>query len=267
MQSTRGSSHETMREPGADMDAEEVQGINPSCERSQFNTTHWSVVLAAQSQFSPSAQAALETLCCTYWYPLYAFVRRQGHSPPDAQDLTQAFFEHLLRKNFLREVSPDKGRFRSFLLACLKHFLADEWDKIRSQKRSGGNLAISLDAQDAEARYHQEPVDTWDAEAIYGRQWALTLIGRVLDRLEQEFVAKGKAGPFERFQSYLLDKQGPAYAELAAEMGTTEAAIKMTVYRLRQRFRELFREEVAQTVTTPADVDEEIRYLLSSVSR
>jgi RNA polymerase sigma factor (sigma-70 family) len=256
-----------MREPSADADTEEVQGINPSSERSQFTTTHWSVVLAAQARFSPAAQAALEMLCRTYWYPLYAFVRRQGHSPQDAQDLTQAFFEHLLHKDFLREVSPDKGRFRSFLLACLKHFLADEWDKVRAEKRSTSKPVISLDALDAEARYHQESAAAWDAETIYGRQWALTLIGRVLDRLEQEFVAKGKAGPFERFQTYLLDKEGPAYAELAVEMGTTEAAIKMTVYRLRQRFRVLFREEVARTVTTPGEVDEEIRSLLSSVSR
>jgi RNA polymerase sigma-70 factor (ECF subfamily) len=249
------------------MDAEKAQEIDPSWERSQFNTTHWSVVLAAQSRFSPAAQAALETLCGTYWFPLYAFVRRQGHSPQDAQDLTQAFFEHLLRKDFLRHVSPDKGRFRSFLLACLKHFLADEWDKIRTSKRPQGKPVIALDGLDAEARYRLEPAETWDAETIYSRRWALTLIDRVLDRLEQEFVAKGKAGPFARFQTYLLDEEGPTYAALAVEMGTTEAAIKMTVYRLRQRFRELFREEVAQTVTTAEEIDEEIRYLLSGVSR
>lgn len=255
-----------MHKPGAHADAEEVQGINPSSERTQFNTTHWSVVLAAQGQFSPAAKAAMETLCGTYWYPLYAFVRRQGHSPPDAQDLTQAFFEHLLGKDFLRAVSPDKGRFRSFLLACLKHFLADEWDKIRAEKRWAGKLVISLDAMDAEARFRLEPVDTWDAETIYSRQWTLTLIDRVLARLQQEFVAKNKASAFARLEPYLVDEGGPTYADLAVQMGTTEAAIKKTVSRLRQRFRELFREEVAQTVTTPAEIDEEIGYLLSGFS-
>lgn len=255
-----------MRERGADIHAAEVQGVNPTCERGYFDTTHWSVVLTAQSPCSPSAQVAMETLCGTYWYPLYAFVRRQGHSPHDAQDLTQAFFEHLLRKDFLRQVSPEKGRFRSFLLACLRHFLADEWEKIRANKRSGGKPVISLDAMDAEARYRVEPVNAWDAETIFSRRWALTLIGRVLDRLEREFVVQGKESPFERLQTYLLNEDGPTYADLAVELGTTEAAIKMTIYRLRRRFRELFREEVAQTVATPAEIDEEIRYLLSGVS-
>ncbi|MHC1769164.1 MAG: RNA polymerase sigma factor [Verrucomicrobiia bacterium] len=254
-----------MREPGADMDAEESRA-NPSCERSQFNTTHWSVVLTAQTRFSPAAQAALETLCCTYWYPLYAFVRRQGHSPHDAQDLTQALFEHLLRKDFLREIGPNKGRFRSFLLACLKHFLADEWDKVRAEKRSPGKPLISLDALDAETRYRLEPANLWDAERIYSRRWTLTLIGRVLDRLQQEFVTRGKMGVFARLEPYLLHEDGPSYAELAVEMGSTEAAIKKMVSRLRQRYRELFREEVAQTVTSPADIDEEIGYLLSRIS-
>ena len=163
---TAVSGPEEMRETGAKMDAEDVQRVNLSFGRSQFNSTHWSVVLTAQARFSPAAQAALETLCSTYWYPLYAFVRGQGHSPQDAQDLTQAFFEHLLRKDFLREVSPDKGRFRSFLLACLKHFLADEWDKARAEKRSPGKALISLDALDAEARYRLEPANLWDAERI-----------------------------------------------------------------------------------------------------
>jgi RNA polymerase sigma-70 factor (ECF subfamily) len=193
-------------------------------------------------------------------------VRRQGYSPHDAQDLTQAFFEHMLRKDFLRQVSPHKGRFRSFLLACLKHFLADEWDKIRAEKRQVDQSVIALDALDAEARYRVEPADSLDPERLYARRWALTLIDRVLDRLEHEFVVSHKAVPFERYETYLLDDEGPTYAELAAQTGTTEAAIKMTVHRLRRRYRELFREEIAHTVATPAEVDEEIRYLLSCLS-
>jgi DNA-directed RNA polymerase specialized sigma24 family protein len=248
------------------MSENDTRGSHVFGEPFLFNTTHWSVVLTAQRGASPAAQAAMTELCGTYWYPLYAFVRRQGHPPPDAQDLTQAFFEHLLQKDFLSNVSPHKGRFRSFLLACLKHFLADEWDKVRAERSHAAKPVIALDALDAEARYRLEPADRQDPERLYARRWALTLIDRVLGRLEKEFSGHGNAVSFERVQTYLLDDEGPTYAELAAQLGTTEAAIKMTLYRMRRRYRELFREEIAQTVANPAEVDEEIQYLLDCLS-
>ncbi len=233
-----------------------------------FATTHWSVVLAARSSDSPRAREALETLCRTYWYPLYAFVRRQGSSPQDAQDLTQAFFAHLLRKDFLDGVGPEKGRFRTFLVACLKHFLADQWEKARAQKRGGVCLTAPLDLEQAEGRYHVEGRHELSAEQLYERRWALDLLEQVLDRLRQEAVAAGKAGVFEALQGCLAGEplDGP-YAQLGAKLGLSEAALKVTVHRLRRRCRELLREAVAQTVTRPEEIDEELRYLFAVVSR
>jgi len=248
------------------MAQEACRGL-PAPAGREFATTHWSVVLAAGARDSPQANAALETLCRTYWYPSYAYLRRQGHDAPDAEDLTQAFFAHLLERGFPKGVTPTRGRFRSFLLTALKHFLADEWDKLRAEKRGGGRPTVSLDAAHAEARYRLEPVDRLDAERLYERRWAITLVNRVLDRLQGEFAQAGKTHVFEQLQPSLLgEKSAITYAEVAATLAMTESAVKVTVHRMRQRYRELFREEVTHTVAEPGEVEDEMRHLFAVIS-
>jgi RNA polymerase sigma factor (sigma-70 family) len=237
-------------------------------QRVVFATTHWSTVLAAGGKSTPQSPAALEQLCRTYWYPLYAYVRRRGFSHEDAQDLTQAFLTHLLRKNFLDGVGPEKGRFRSYLLACLKHFLADEWAKARTAKRGGNCPALSLDIERAEARYRLEAPAETNAERLYERRWALDLLDQVLERLRIEAVASGKATVFDQLQGCLLgERPNATYAQLGARLGLSETAVKVTVHRLRQRYRELLREQIANTVERLEDIDDEMRYLLAIVSR
>jgi RNA polymerase sigma-70 factor (ECF subfamily) len=229
-----------------------------------FATTHWSVVLAAAHEETPEAAAALERLCSTYWYPLYAFIRRQGYDVADAQDLTQGFFAHILSRGFLKRASPAKGKFRSFVLGALKYFLADEWAKLQAQKRGGGRAPVFLDAQTAEARYRLEPVDLMDAERLFERRWATALLDRVLERLEEEFSKAGRKPVFDQLRGFLLDDKGSAtYAEIAAAAQMTEGAVKVAVHRLRQRYRELFREEVAHTVEEPSEVNDEVRHLFA----
>lgn len=249
-----------------------MRTVHPDCESQahsgSFATTHWSVVLAASPLRSPRAQEALERLCRTYWYPLYVFVRRQGASVEDAEDLTQAFFTHLLRKDFLSDVRPEKGRFRSFLLACLKHFLADEWDKARRLKRGGASPALSLDIEQAEERYQLESRSEPSADQLYERRWALDLLALVLDRLRQEAVQAGKAAVFDQLQGCLLgERPDETYAEIGARLGLSQSAVKVTVHRLRQRYGELLREEIAHTVAEPGEIEEELRYLFAVVSR
>ena len=239
----------------------------PSTEVSErrpvFVTTHWSVVLSARQKDSPQSAAALETLCRTYWYPLYAYVRRQGHSPPDAQDLTQEFFARLLQKDYLKAAAREKGRFRTFLLVALKRFLANEWDRLRAQKRGGGQPLLSLDTELAEERYRIEPVEGATADRIYERRWALTLLDRTMTRLREEFTGAGKAEEFKRLKVCLTAERGDiSYAEIAAALGQSEATVRVAVHRLRKRFREVFREEIAQTVASVEDIDEEVRYLM-----
>lgn len=232
-----------------------------------FATTHWSVVMTAGQEASPQAEAALETLCRTYWYPLYAFIRRQGHSPHDAQDLTQAFFARFLEKNFLGDVQRERGKFRSFLLASLKHFLANEWDRAQAQKRGGGHAIISLDQEATEGRYRLEPPDEMTPEKIYERRWALTLLDAVLSRLRKEFVAAGKGEQFEVLRVFLsAGKDSAPYAEVAGRLGSTAESVKVAVHRLRKRYRELLRAEIAHTVASSSEVDEEIRYLFRALS-
>lgn len=227
-----------------------------------FATTRWSVVLAAGDHTGPQAQAALATLCQGYWYPLYVFARRQGHGPEDAQDLTQGFFARLLEKDFLRSVDPGKGRFRSFLLAAYKHFLANERDRANAQKRGGGRLAVPIDLQGAEDRYRLEPAHTLTAERLFERRWAMTLLGQVLGRLREEFVAVDNAPHFEVLKAFLTGERSDIrYAEVGRQLGMSEGAVKVAVHRLRGRYRELLREEIARTVDDPAQVDEEIRGL------
>ena len=244
-------------------------GVEPSAKvPGLFATTHWSIVLTAGQHDLPQATEALEKLCRSYWYALYAFVRRRGYSPEDAQDLTQAFFTHLLRKDFLSGVGPEKGRFRSFLLACLKHFLADEWEKARTRKRGGRDPELLLDSEQAEGRYQLEARVEATAESLYERRWALNLLDHVLDRLRQEAVVSGRETVYDQLECCLLgERPTETYAQLGVRLGMSETAVKVTVHRLRQRYRELLREEIARTVTHPDEVDEEMRYLFEVVSK
>jgi RNA polymerase sigma factor (sigma-70 family) len=235
-----------------------------SNQRDVFATTHWSVVQLAARNDTTRAQRALSVLCESYWYPLYAYVRRQGHSSHDAQDLTQEFFARLLESNSLTSLNPNHGRFRAWLLAALKHFLANEWDRARAAKRGGGKATISLDEVTAEERYKLEPPDELSADKIFERRWALTLLDSVLVALRDEYARDEKLSVFEKLKPCLAgSRESQPYAELANEFGMTEGAVKVAVHRFRQRYRELLRREIAHTVASSAGVDEEIRYLFS----
>jgi DNA-directed RNA polymerase specialized sigma24 family protein len=229
-----------------------------------FATTRWSVVLAARDQQRPDdakARAALTTLCHGYWYPLYAYVRRKGHAPHDAQDLTQDFFARLIEKDWLAGVAQERGRFRSFLLTAMKHFLANEWDKTQTQKRGGGAVQLSINDDTAESLYAAEPASA-DDETLYDRRWALTLLDRVLTRLRADFADAGKTDHFDALKDALIGDSAP-YAKLAVRLRTTEGAVKVAVHRLRDQFRALLRAEIAETVTQPMEVEEELRHLFS----
>jgi len=237
------------------------RGLSAGAGR-EFTTTHWSVVLAAGQHDSPQATTALETLCRAYWFPLYAYLRRRGCSPEDGQDLTQEFFARLLSTHALGSVHPVKGRFRSFLLASLGHFLANEWDKARALKRGGGQPLISLDA--AETRYRAGPSENMSADRIFERQWALTLLAQVAANLREDYHAAGKGRLFDALQIYLSGDKGlPPYRETAEKLSLNLDALKKAVERLRRRYGELLRQEIAHTVSNPGEVDEEIRYLRS----
>jgi len=228
----------------------------------QFCTTHWSVVLAAGEGISSQAHAALETLCRTYWYPLYACVRRKGHGPEDAQDITQEFFARLLRLDSLRAVGREKGRFRTFLLASLNHFLADYRDKTHAAKRGGGRPLLSLDEEHAEHRYAAELSVQLAPEKLFDRRWALTVLTQSLTCLETEFGQAGKAAQFGELKFFLSNEAGPgAYEAVASRLKLTPQAVSMAVCRLRQRYAELVRAQVAETVAGPADVKAELDYL------
>lgn len=228
-----------------------------------FATTHWSVVLAAGQDDSPAASQALETLCRTYWYPLYAYIRRGGHAPHDAEDLTQEFFARLLAKDFPAGISPLGGKFRSYLLTALKHFLANEREYAQTAKRGGGKIAFSLDELDAETRYQFEPADEETPESLFEKRWASTLLDQAMHRLQAEYLAAGKADLFDRLKPFLTGAdRSIAYAGLAAQLQTSEDAVKMAVHRLRKRYGEVLRAEIAQTVARPQEIEEEIRQLI-----
>jgi RNA polymerase sigma factor (sigma-70 family) len=223
-------------------------------------------VLTAARSDTTRAHDALARLCQTYWHPLYAYVRRRGYSTEDAQDLTQEFFARLLERNAIATVSPDKGRFRSFLLASLNHFLADEWDKARAQKRGVGKV-ISFDTETAETWLDQQPSGNLTPEKAFELRWAITLLEQVYRRLEEEHRQQGKAEQFDALRTTLAGPGNSApYAELAARLNTNEGAVKVAVHRLRQRYRALLRETIAETVASEAEVEEELRYLLQVVS-
>ena len=230
-----------------------------------FVTTHWSVVLSARDKASPHSEAALEQLCRTYWFPLYAFVRRLGHDPHDAQDFTQEFFARLLQKDYLRSAAQEKGRFRTFLLVALKRFLANEWDRQRAQKRGGGAAVLSIDQEQAESRFAAEPAHALQPDVLFDRHWAMTLLERTLARLQDEYLSSGRAKLFELLRGCLArDESALPYAEIATRLNLTEAAVKMAVQRLRARYREILREEISGTVSSEAEIEEEIRHLFST---
>jgi RNA polymerase sigma factor (sigma-70 family) len=238
-----------------------------SGQAEHFATTHWSLVQAAGKGASADAQVALTSLCQTYWYPLYAYVRRQGHQPDDAQDLTQAFFARLLEKHYLQSADPERGRFRSFLLTAFKRFLSKERDREKAKRRGGGIKLLPLDFEAGERRYSLEPAHEVTAERIYKQRWALTLLDRVFDRLRDEFDQAGKPKEFNCLKLYLTGEAGtPSYRDIAAELEMTEGAVKVAVHRLRRRYRDLVREEIAQTVARPGDVDEELQHLFAAIS-
>jgi RNA polymerase sigma factor (sigma-70 family) len=236
--------------------------------RPVFVTTHWSVVLTAGDPASPHAATALEALCRAYWYPLYAFVRRRGHSPPDAQDFTQEFFARLLEHNWIAQADRHKGRFRSFLLMAMKRFLSKEWDKIRTLKRGGQVRIVPLQLDTAETRYAREPADTCTPEQVFEKQWALALLESVLNRLREDYAHEAKGGLFHTLEPCLIgSREKQPYAALATQLGMTEGAVKMAVCRLRERYRECLKEVIAQTVASPTEVDEELRHLFRVLDR
>jgi RNA polymerase sigma-70 factor (ECF subfamily) len=241
----------------------------PQAAAGVFATTHWSVVLAAGQSGSVDAIEALEELCRAYWYPLYAYLRRRGYGEHDAKDLTQGFLTQLLERRSLETVRPDKGKFRSFLLASIDYFLADERDRARAQKRGGGRELLSLDLEEAEGRYLREAeADQSTPEVIYEKRWAMTLLDRVLARLSAEFAASGKSSWLAQLQPFLVERGGEkSYREVARETGSSEEAVKKAVQRMRRRYYELFREEIAQIVASPAEVEDELRHLCDVLSR
>jgi RNA polymerase sigma-70 factor (ECF subfamily) len=232
-----------------------------TANQAQFATTHWSIVLHASQRDAAGSAEALEKLCRAYWFPLYAFARREGNGPEEAQDLTQEFFSRLLAKDYLQMADPNRGRFRSFLLASFKHMIANERRNATRQKRGGGAQIFSLDDQDAEERYQLEPADMVTPDRVFERRWAETMLARVLDRLAAEY--RGNSLRFDDLKVFLIEAKGAAaFGEVAARLQVTAAALKSVVHRMRRRYAALFREEVSQTVLDPLEVEDEIRHML-----
>lgn len=233
-------------------------------QRAGFATTRWSIVVAAGHRSSPDSRQALESLCTAYWQPLYAYVRRRVPDVNEAQDLTQAFFAELLDKNYVGSATPERGRFRSFLLTAFKHFVGKEWEKAKALKRGGGRAPISLDFQSADSTLRIEPAAGLTAEQLYDRQWAIALLDRIMERLQNEYQEAGKLEHFTALRGFIIgDHAGDTYAQVAARLEMTEAAAKKVGSRMRQRYRALLREEIAQTVSSPDEVDDEIRSLFA----
>ncbi len=234
----------------------------------RFETTHWSVVLAAGHGGTPQSREALSTLCETYWYPLYAYVRRKGYDADESADLTQGFFAHFLQKNYLGSVRRERGRFRSYLLGALNHFLVNEWERASARKRGGGRVLERLDLVDAEKRYHVEPSHVVTPAILYERRWALTLLERALARLEEECDATEKSVLLRSLSTYFVGGESVygKYKRLATELEMTEGAVRVAAHRLRQRYGEILRGEIARTVAEPEELDDEIRHLFSVLS-
>jgi RNA polymerase sigma-70 factor (ECF subfamily) len=232
---------------------------------SQFPTTRWTLVVAAAGPRRKEAQSALASLCENYWYPSYAYLRRRGYQAEEAQDLTQEFFIRVLEGRYLSRADPEKGRFRSFLLTSLRFFVADEEDRQRARKRGGGQI-VSFEFSSGEDRYQREPAHDETPERIFERRWALSVLDRVVEKLRLEFVEHGRPDHFERLKVFLLGQSDAPYAALAREMNTSEGALKVAIHRLRKRYREIFRQEIADTVADPAEVESELRYLAAALT-
>jgi RNA polymerase sigma-70 factor (ECF subfamily) len=240
--------------------------MSASADSGRFASTHWSIVLQARDPASPQATEALASLCRGYWYPLYVFIRRQVGSADRAEELTQEFFARLLEKDFLASADQSRGRFRSFLLACCKHFLANQHDADRAQKRGGGRALFSLDLQ-AGQRYDLEPARDLSPEKLFERRWALTLLEQVLEQLGREYRQDGKGELYDRLRNVLVgDPDAAPYASIGETLGMTEAAVKKAAERLRRRYRDILREQIAQTVETPEQIDDEIRALFAALA-
>ncbi|MBI3849347.1 MAG: sigma-70 family RNA polymerase sigma factor [Verrucomicrobia bacterium] len=232
-----------------------------------FPNTRWSVVLAATQRPSPESAAALEDICRAYWYPLYAYVRRCGQSPHDAQDLTQEFFWRLLQKRWLDSANPDKGKLRTFLIVALKHFMSKEWRRASAQRRGGDQSQVQFDTAFAESRYAFD-TPSLAADETFDQQWALTLLDLTVSRLREEFAVAGKAGDFEALKTCLMAERGAIdYAAVAKRLGVNAGAARVAVHRLRKRFREVYREEISQTLSDGADLDGELRHLAAALAR
>ena len=232
----------------------------------RFATTHWSIVLAAGRRHTPGSREALEALCRAYWYPLYAFVRRRGRAADDAQDLVQEFFAYLLDKHTLDAADPERGRFRTFLLTVFQRFLSKQHERAAAQKRGGGVRVDSIDISTAEDRYQREPFHELTPERVYERRWALTLLEQVLAQIEKEYAAKSKTELFDRLKVFLTGSAADtSHAEVAAALGLTPGAVKVSVHRLRRRYRELLREQIAETVAAPDEVEDELNHLLTAL--
>ena len=233
---------------------------------SRFPTTRWTLVVAAGGPQRKETRSALADLCENYWYPLYAYLRRRGYAADEAQDLTQEFFVRVLEGRYLDRADPEKGRFRSFILTSLKFFVADEGDRQRALKRGGGAV-VPLEFSSGEERYQREPAHDETPERIFERRWALSLLDRVVEKLRNEFIQHGRPEHFEQLKVFLLGQSDAPYALLANEMNTSEGALKVAIHRLRKRYRELFRQEIADTVADPAEVESELRYLAAVLAR
>ena len=230
-----------------------------------FATTHWTVVLAAGKRHTPQSDGALEELCRTYWFPLYAYVRRRGHTKEDAEDSVQAFFARFLAKNYLEGLSAERGRVRAFLLASLKHFLINEWDKAQCQKRGGGVTPLSLDWQTADTQFQIASTAGPSPDKAFDREWAVTLLAKVIERLQVECVADGRGKQFAELKIFLTAGKGAlSHADAAKTLGMDEGAVRVAVHRLRKRYRQLLRDEIVQTLADAADVDEEMRALFGA---
>lgn len=232
-----------------------------------FPNTRWSVVLAAARPGSPESAAAIEAICRSYWYPLYAYARRSGRSAHDAQDLTQDFFCHLLEKGWLKDANPEKGKLRTFLIVALKHFMAKEWRRFSAQRRGGGRERLQLDTAFAESRYAIDPA-ALPPEDTFDRQWALILLERTTTRLRDDFTRSGRSADFDVLKSCLLAERGTIdYAGIARQLGVPEGSARVSVHRLRKRFRQIFREEITRTLPDGADVDDEMHHLAAALAR
>ena len=243
-------------------------GLTQSRSQALFVTTRWSVVLAARDSSCPEAAPALEAICRSYWFPLYAYVRRCGHSAPDAEDLTQEFFCRLIEKRWLDAADPEKGRLRTFLIAALKNFMAKEWRRASAQRRGGGQVRVPMDTAFAETRYAATPADSLPADETFDQQWALTLLELTVNRLRAEFAAAGKPGDFTTLKDTLMAAHGAIdYGAVAGRLGGSAGAARVAVHRLRKRFREVFREEISQTLAEGVNLDDEVRYLAAALAR